>query len=76
MLRGRVGIDPCCFRQLDRRLIHCLGELGLADWGWEQVEPYFRKVENAVDRPESQSRGHDGELQSEQESVTSSRHSC
>lgn len=34
-------------------------ELGLQDWGWEQVEPYFRKIENAVGRP-GKSRGHDG----------------
>lgn len=66
ILRGRVGLDPGRFHQLDRRLIHCVEELGLSDWGWEQVEPYFRKVENAVDRPESQSRGHNGELEREQ----------
>lgn len=37
-------------------------ELGLSDWGWEQVEPYFRKVENAIERPDSQSRGHNGKI--------------
>jgi choline dehydrogenase-like flavoprotein len=35
-------------------------ELGLSDWGWEQVEPYFRKIENAVEYPESKARGHEG----------------
>ncbi|KAG8165119.1 hypothetical protein KVR01_005394 [Diaporthe batatas] len=38
-------------------------ELGLSDWGWEQVEPYFRKIENAVDHPESKARGHDGPVE-------------
>ncbi|KAL1865060.1 hypothetical protein Daus18300_007407 [Diaporthe australafricana] len=38
-------------------------ELGLSDWGWEQVEPYFRKIENAVAYPESKSRGHDGPVE-------------
>lgn len=38
-------------------------ELGLRDWGWEQVEPYFRKIENAVDRPGDMKRGHEGECE-------------
>ncbi|KAK2613228.1 hypothetical protein N8I77_000152 [Diaporthe amygdali] len=38
-------------------------ELGLSDWGWEQVEPYFRKIENAVERPDSQTRGHNGPVE-------------
>ncbi|POS76990.1 choline dehydrogenase [Diaporthe helianthi] len=37
-------------------------DLGLSDWGWEQVEPYFRKIENAVDYPESEARGHSGKI--------------
>lgn len=39
-------------------------EMGLNDWGWDQVEPYFRKAENAVAHPDSKERGHGGELQS------------
>ncbi|KAI1385539.1 putative GMC oxidoreductase [Hypoxylon trugodes] len=35
-------------------------EMGFGDWGWEQVEPYFRKIENAVSHPNSKSRGHNG----------------
>lgn len=35
-------------------------ELGLHDWGWEQVEPYFRNIENAIDQP-AMTRGHAGE---------------
>lgn len=38
-------------------------ELGLDDWGWDQVEPYFRGIENAIDQPASCStRGHDGKF--------------
>lgn len=37
-------------------------ELGLRDWGWEQIEPYFRGIETAIDQPAScLNRGHDGE---------------
>ena len=35
-------------------------DMGLADWGWESVEPYFRRVENALAHPESTARGHQG----------------
>lgn len=34
--------------------------LGLTDWDWEQVEPYFRKVENAIQYAGSKSRDNDG----------------
>lgn len=37
-------------------------ELGLFDWGWEQVEPYFRKIKNSVEHPESESRGNDDKI--------------
>lgn len=36
-------------------------ELGLHDWGWTDVEPYFRNLENAVAHPGSKARGHEGE---------------
>ena len=35
-------------------------ELGFKSWGWEHVEPYFKKIENAVAHPNSKSRGHQG----------------
>jgi choline dehydrogenase-like flavoprotein len=35
-------------------------ELGLDDWTYEKLEPYFRKIENAVAHPESSFRGHSG----------------
>ncbi|KAI1379874.1 putative GMC oxidoreductase [Hypoxylon crocopeplum] len=34
-------------------------ETGLEDWGYEQLEPYFRKIENAIAHPNSKSRGHE-----------------
>lgn len=37
-------------------------EFGLDDWAWEKVEPFFRKSENALSRPSSSERGHDGTL--------------
>ncbi|KAI1771542.1 hypothetical protein F4818DRAFT_454661 [Hypoxylon cercidicola] len=33
-------------------------EMGLRDWSWENVEPYFRKMENATAHPDSILRGH------------------
>lgn len=33
---------------------------GLDEWGWDKVEPYFRKSENATAHPDSSHRGHDG----------------
>jgi choline dehydrogenase-like flavoprotein len=36
---------------------------GLDDWGWEQVEPYFRKCEKAVAHPDASHRGHDGPIE-------------
>lgn len=47
-------------------------ELGLTDWDWEQVEPYLRKVENAIKCAESKSRGNDGK--SYKSLMTSLRH--
>ena len=37
-------------------------ELGLQDWGYEKLEPYFRRIENAVAHPKSKSRGHEGDF--------------
>ncbi|OAA61784.1 Glucose-methanol-choline oxidoreductase [Niveomyces insectorum RCEF 264] len=36
--------------------------LGLADWGWDAVEPYFRKLETALSDPDKAYRGHHGPL--------------
>lgn len=47
-------------------------ELGLTDWDWERVEPYFRKVENAIQYAESKSRGND--VKSNKSLMTSLRH--
>ncbi|ROV87741.1 hypothetical protein VMCG_10581 [Cytospora schulzeri] len=38
-------------------------EYGLDKWGWDQVEPYFRKSENATAHPGSTSRGHHGPIE-------------
>ena len=35
-------------------------KMGLADWGWDKVEPFFRRSENATAHPDAQWRGHDG----------------
>lgn len=34
--------------------------LGLDEWSWEKVEPYFRRMENALSYPHSPERGHNG----------------
>lgn len=47
---------------------------GLAEWAWDKVEPYYRKIENATAHPESASRGHNGKLM--QYSDLSSTRSC
>lgn len=36
-------------------------DMGLSDWKWEKVEPYFRKLENAISHSASKFRGHQGE---------------
>ncbi|KAI2615844.1 putative GMC oxidoreductase [Hypoxylon sp. NC1633] len=38
-------------------------EMGLEDWGYEQLEPYFRRIENAIAHPNSKSRGHKGPIE-------------
>ncbi|KAG6357708.1 hypothetical protein INS49_013587 [Diaporthe citri] len=38
-------------------------EMGLYDWSYEKMEPYFRKIENAVAHPTSSSRGHQGPIE-------------
>jgi choline dehydrogenase-like flavoprotein len=35
-------------------------ELGMDDWGWKSVEPFFKKSEKAVGKENSAWRGHDG----------------
>jgi choline dehydrogenase-like flavoprotein len=35
-------------------------DFGLDEWCWEKVEPYFRRMENAMSDPESEDRGHGG----------------
>ncbi|KAF3769828.1 alcohol oxidase [Cryphonectria parasitica EP155] len=39
---------------------------GLDEWSWEHVEPYFRKIENAVAHPNSKARGHEGPIECRQ----------
>ncbi|KAF3009410.1 hypothetical protein E8E14_010014 [Neopestalotiopsis sp. 37M] len=41
-------------------------EMGLDDWSYEKLEPYFRKIENAVSHPESSFRGHSGPINIQQ----------
>ena len=41
-------------------------DMGLADWSWVKVEPYFKKIENVsgfLDKSQSHVRGHDGPVQ-------------
>ncbi|OTA69259.1 GMC oxidoreductase [Hypoxylon sp. EC38] len=38
-------------------------EMGLEDWSYEKVEPYFQKIENAIAHPDSKSRGHKGPIE-------------
>ena len=38
-------------------------DMGLTDWSWEKVEPYFKKSENAVGHPDAPYRGHDGPVE-------------
>ncbi|KAI0891047.1 putative GMC oxidoreductase [Annulohypoxylon nitens] len=38
-------------------------EMGLKDWSYEKLEPYFRKIENAIAHPMSKSRGHHGPME-------------
>ncbi|KAJ9144191.1 Alcohol oxidase [Pleurostoma richardsiae] len=45
------------------------GEMGLDDWSWEKVEPYFRRSENAVAHPGAEWRGHDGPIEVRQRGV-------
>ncbi|KAK3986493.1 hypothetical protein QBC44DRAFT_297141 [Cladorrhinum sp. PSN332] len=37
-------------------------ELGLTNWGWENVEPAFRGMENALSHPTNERRGHGGKV--------------
>lgn len=37
-------------------------EMGLTDWSWEKVEPYFRKMETAKGHPGKPYRGHGGKV--------------
>ncbi|OTA84573.1 putative GMC oxidoreductase [Hypoxylon sp. CO27-5] len=38
-------------------------KMGLEDWSYEKVEPYFQKIENAIAHPSSKSRGHKGPIE-------------
>ncbi|KAI1478786.1 putative GMC oxidoreductase [Daldinia eschscholtzii] len=38
-------------------------EMGLGDWTYNKVEPYFRKIENATVHPKSEARGHGGPIE-------------
>lgn len=37
-------------------------EMGLNEWTYEKMEPYFQRIENAVCHPNSDFRGHEGIL--------------
>lgn len=37
-------------------------DFGLTDWSWDEVEPFFRKSENAIDHPDAAHRGHSGPM--------------
>ncbi|KAJ4419197.1 hypothetical protein N0V82_005104 [Gnomoniopsis sp. IMI 355080] len=37
-------------------------EMSLHEWAWDGVEPFFRKSENNISRPQSEARGHDGPI--------------
>jgi choline dehydrogenase-like flavoprotein len=39
---------------------------GLDDWGWDKVEPFFKKSENAVAHPDAPHRGHSGPIETRQ----------
>ncbi|QYS92880.1 Alcohol oxidase [Trichoderma simmonsii] len=49
-------------------------DLGLKDWGWESVEPYFRKSENAIGHPDAKYRGHHGPVETRQPAYPFSFH--
>ncbi|KID83939.1 choline dehydrogenase [Metarhizium guizhouense ARSEF 977] len=38
-------------------------ELGLNDWTYDKMEPYFQRIENAVCHPNSDFRGHQGPME-------------
>ncbi|KAI0160816.1 hypothetical protein GGR57DRAFT_519722 [Xylariaceae sp. FL1272] len=38
-------------------------EMGLEDWSYEKLEPYFRRIENAICHPSSNLRGHSGPVE-------------
>ncbi|KAK3380987.1 hypothetical protein B0H63DRAFT_434366 [Podospora didyma] len=38
-------------------------DFGLTDWGWDEVEPFFRKSERALLRSKTTHRGHDGPIE-------------
>jgi choline dehydrogenase-like flavoprotein len=48
--------------------------LGLDEWAWEKVEPYFRRLENALSHKDSPDRGHDGTFTRHREFVTLCMH--
>lgn len=42
------------------------GEMGLTDWAWDKVEPYFKRLEcldGSLRNSKSSSRGHDGPIE-------------
>ncbi|KAK8010163.1 choline dehydrogenase [Apiospora arundinis] len=38
-------------------------EMGLHEWSYEKLEPYFTKLENAIAHPGSKARGHEGPIE-------------
>lgn len=49
-------------------------ELGLDEWAWKEVEPHFRRLENAISHKDSPDRGHHGTCSRHRAFVTLSRH--
>ncbi|KAI1144953.1 putative GMC oxidoreductase [Nemania diffusa] len=41
-------------------------EMGLEDWSYQKLEPYFRRIENAIAHPKSKFRGHEGPIEMRQ----------
>ncbi|KAI0024497.1 putative GMC oxidoreductase [Xylariomycetidae sp. FL0641] len=38
-------------------------DMGLNDWSYEKLEPYFRRIENTIVHPDSPSRGREGPIE-------------
>jgi choline dehydrogenase-like flavoprotein len=59
-LGGASRINGMIFTQGPPADYNSWAEMGLDDWGWDRVEPYFRKSENSIAHPDSTYRKHKG----------------